>query len=71
MTTFSFNFSGTVELDENAIWPQSYQDRKPENPTAADVAAFIESEGGNMVGWIRDWNMPVQVAVDGQEIKLY
>lgn len=46
--TVTFDFSGSITLNESDIWPDH---SAPEGWTAADVMALMER------GWLRRWNM--------------
>lgn len=73
MTTsvrFEFVFGGSSALDADAqIWVQGYEDRKPDNPTPADVVAFIKEDYSSLAHWMDEWNMgsclSVEVFIEG------
>jgi hypothetical protein len=58
--TILIMFSGEIELDEGSIWPDK---DAPENWTAADVKAVMESCGSK---WrvIDDWNLVDNLRVE-------
>lgn len=68
MRTFTFTFSGTVELREDQIWPVGYEEERPDNPTPADVVAWVRGEYSNVSDWADEWNLPIEASVDGEEL---
>lgn len=58
--TFTVSFpSVTLSIDE--VWPDG---GAPENPTAEDVAARMQEDGG-FHRVVRDWNLLSELDVDG------
>ena len=53
MRTVSFEYTGTVELTENELWPDG---DAPENWMLDDVLAVIAGAGGK-IRILRDWNL--------------
>ena len=59
---FRFRIECDVELSNRDIWPDG---DAPENPTVEDVVARVK-QSTHEQGFVRDWNMPIDVTVDGK-----
>ncbi len=65
-SAFTIEIDGAVTLELDEIWPDG---DVPENPTLSDVIPRLEKEG-TAANLIREWNLPVEVSVDGQKVNL-
>jgi hypothetical protein len=62
---FDVSITGDYRLSVSQIWPDG---DAPENPTARDVVMAIRVNCRSAEWLIRDWNLDVDVTVDGIDV---
>ena len=65
---FAVEVDGLCNLGIGEIWSSG---SAPENPTTADVVSAMEDAATSAADLIREWNLPVEIRVDGEKVNLW